>query len=529
MGWSGNLHGKRRSVSNKIGVTRREALAFTAAGLAAAAAPGVGRAAGPQGQLTWGVHISLAPTWFDPAETPGIITPFMVLYALHDAVVKPMPGNPLAPCLAESLSASEDGLVYEFVLRNGVKFHNGDPVTAEDVKFSFERYRGTSHDLMQERMASVEALDPRRVRFTLKKPWTDFLTFYASATGAGWIVPRKYVERVGVDGFKKAPIGAGPYKFVSFTPGVELVLEAFEGYWRKAPSVKRIVLRSIPDEATRLAALKRGEVDIAYSIRGELAEELQRTPGLSLKSALGGTQWVYFPDQWDPKSPWHDERVRRAVNLAIDRKTINEALTLGRSLLSNTIIPVNFEYYWQAPASVYDPAKAGELLAEAGYPKGFDAGDFSCDSSYANVGEAILDNLQAVGIRVRLRPMERAAYVKAYSEKTLKNIVWGGSGAFGNAATRLEAFVVKGGTYVYGSYPDLDELFQQQAVELDPQRREATLHKMQQLVHERAIYAPIWQLGFLNGVGPRVGESAFGRIAGFSYTAPYEDITLKAS
>jgi peptide/nickel transport system substrate-binding protein len=508
------------------GLTRREVLTLTALGLAAGV-PRPGFAAGPEGQLTWGVHISLAPTWFDPAETPGIITPFMVLYALHDAVVKPMPGNPLAPCLAESFSASEDGLTYEFVLRNGAKFHNGEPVTSEDVKFSFERYRGTSHDLMQERMASVEAIDPRRVRFTLKKAWTDFLTFYASATGAGWIVPKKYVEQVGVDGFKKAPIGAGPYKFVSFTPGVELVLEAFEGYWRKVPSVKRIVLRSIPDEATRLAALKRGEVDIAYSIRGELAEELQRTQGLSLKSTLGGTQWVYFPDQWDPKSPWHEERVRHAVNFAIDRKTINEALTLGHSLLSNTIIPVNFEYYWQAPAPVYDPAKARQLLGEAGYPKGFDAGEFSCDSSYANVAEAILNNLQAVGIRVRLRPIERAAYVKAYSEKTLKNIVWGGSGAFGNAATRLEAFVVRGGTYVYGSYPDLDELFQQQAVELDPQRREATLHKMQQLVYERAIYAPIWQLGFLNGVGPRVGESAFARIPGFSYTAPYEDITLK--
>src|SRR5467141_1554929 len=137
MGWSGNLHGKRRSVSNKIGVTRREALAFTAAGLAAAAAPGVGRAAGPQGQLTWGVHISLAPTWFDPAETPGIITPFMVLYALHDAMVKPMPSGPLTPSLAESVSAAEDGLSYDFVLRQGARFHNGDPVTADDVKFSF--------------------------------------------------------------------------------------------------------------------------------------------------------------------------------------------------------------------------------------------------------------------------------------------------------------------------------------------------------------------------------------------------------
>src|ERR1700747_1257579 len=382
----------------KSELTRRELLALSAGGLVAGA-PGLAHAGGPQGQLIWGIHVSLAPTWFDPAETPGLITPFMILYALHDAMVKPMPGQALASCLAESFSAAEDGRSYDFVLRQGATFHNGDPITAEDVKFSFERYRGASHSLMQDRVANIEIPDPGHVRFNLKAPWPDFLTFYSTATGAGWIVPKKYVEKVGDDGFKKAPVGAGPYKFVSFTPGVELVLEAFDGYWRKTPTVKRIVLRSIPDEATRLAALKRGEVDIVYSIRGELAEELQRTPGLSLKSAIVGTQWVYFPEQWDPKSPCNDERVRRAASLAMDRKSINEALTLGRSLLSNSIIPVNFDYYWQGPAPVYDPAKARQLLAEAGYPKGFDAGEFSCDSSYANVGEAILDNLQAVGIR----------------------------------------------------------------------------------------------------------------------------------
>ncbi len=207
------------------------------------------------------------------------------------------------------------------------------------------------------------------------------MTFYTSATAASWIVPKKYVEQVGDEGFKKAPIGAGPYKFVSFTPGLELTMEAFDQYWRKTPSVKRLVFRVIPDESTRLAALKRGEVDIVYSVRGELAEELQRTKGLSLKpTVIQAPFWLYFPDQWDPKSPWHDQRVRLAASLAIDHKTINQALTLGHSRITGSIVPDSFEYYWQPPAPVYDPAKAKKLLAEAGHPNGFDAGDYYCDT-----------------------------------------------------------------------------------------------------------------------------------------------------
>ncbi len=504
------------------------ALIFAALALVFAVAPARAIAA-PEGQITWGVHVSLAPLWFDPADTQGMITPFMVLYAMHDAMVKPMPGHPIAPSLAESWSVSKDGLTYEFILRKGARFHNGDPVTAEDVKFSFERYRGTANKTLKDRVAAVEVLDPGRVRFRMKQPWPDFLTFYSSASGAGWIVPKKYVEKVGDEGFKKAPVGAGPYKFVSFNPGVELVMEAFDQYWRKTPSVKRLVFRVISDEATRLAALKRGEVDIVYSVRGELAEELQRTPGLTLKPAvIQGTFWLYFPDQWDTKSPWHDRRVRQAASLAMDRPTINQALTLGHSKLTGNIIPSSFDYYWQAPAPVYNAARAKQLLAEAGYPNGFDAGEYSCDSSYSNLAEAITNNLQAVGIRTRLRPLERAAFFAAYSEKKLKNIIQGASGAFGNAATRLEAFVVTGGAYVYGSYPDLDGLFQEQASELDRKRREAMLHRMQQLVLDKAMYAPIWELAFLNGVGPRVQESGLGLISGHAYSAPYEDVALKA-
>jgi peptide/nickel transport system substrate-binding protein len=152
-------------------------------------------AAAPEGTVTWGVHITLASRWLDPAETEGIITPFMFLYAIHDALVKPMPAGWNTPSLAESWSQSKDGLTYEFVLRKGVKFHNGEPVTAEDVKFSYERYRGAGVKLLKARVREVQIVDPGRIRFVLKEPWPDFMTFYGtSATGAGWVVPKKYVE-----------------------------------------------------------------------------------------------------------------------------------------------------------------------------------------------------------------------------------------------------------------------------------------------------------------------------------------------
>jgi len=238
--------------------------------------------------------------------------------------------------------------------------------------------------------------------------------------------------------------------------------------------------------------------------------------------------WLYFADQWDPKSPWHDQRVRRAASLAIDHKGINQALTLGHSQITGSIIPNTFEHYWQPPAPSYDPKQAKKLLTEAGHPNGFDAGEYYCDASYANLAEAVLNNLQAIGIRAKLRPLERAAFFKGYGEKSYKNLIQAASGAFGNAATRLEAFVVKGGTYVYGGYPDIDALFQNQAGELDGAKRAVILNKIQELVYERTIYAHLWQLAFLNGAGPRVGESGLGLIAGHAYSAPYEDVTVAA-
>ena len=512
---------------NRSPVSLRIALTAVLLCVRLAPAPAVGS---PEGQLTWAFHVSLAPAWFDPAETAGIITPFKFLYAMHDALVKSMPGNPLAPSLAESWTVAPDSTTYEFVLRRGVKFHNGDPLTAEDVKFSMERYRGAGSGPFKTRILSIDVLDPHRIRFRFKQPWPDFMTFYGTpATGAGWIVPKKYVEKVGDDGFKKVPVGAGPYRFVSFTPGVELVLEAYEQYWRKTPSVKRLVFKVVPEEVTRLAMLKRGDVDIAYSIRGALAEELRRTPGLTLAPNYPpGTFWLVFPEQWTaPRSPWTDQRVRLAVNHAIDRKAINQAETLGFSKITGSIIPQTFEFYWQAPVHPFDPARARRLLAEAGYPGGFDAGDYYCDASYSNLGEAVVNDLKAVGIRTQLRPLERVAFIAQNRDKKLKNIIQTASGAAGNAATRLDAFVAAGGTFTYGSYPDIEGLVREQAGEPDTKKREATLHRIQQMIHERAVFAPIWELAFLNGYGPRVAESGLTLIPGHPYSSPYEDLKLK--
>jgi peptide/nickel transport system substrate-binding protein len=492
--------------------------------------PGVAGSQSPS-TITWAMHVTIAPVWFDPADNTGIATPFMVQEAVHDALVKPMPGNSMSPQLAESWTESPDGLRYEFVLRRNATFHNGDPVTAEDVKFSFERYRGAGVKVLKEKVRTIEMPAPNRVRFTLKEPWPDFLTFYATpATGAAWIVPKKYVEQVGDEGFKKQPIGAGPYRFVSSQPGVEVVFEAYDKYWRKAPAVKRLVMKVVPDESTRLAMLKKGEADIAYLMTGPIAEEIKRTS--SLKLVPSGGQWVTaicMLDQTDPKSPWADRRVRLAASHSIDRKGIADADSLGASPPAGSMIPPGIEFGLTFEPHKYDPARAKQLLAEAGYPNGFDAGELTGTVQFSNLAESVISNFQAVGIRAKFRTIERVAGLTAWKDKKLKNLYQCGAGGYGNAATRMENYYVTGGLYSPGGHPDIDDLFSQQSRELDRKKREALLHRIQQLAHERVLYLPVYALFFNNGVGPRVAEPSLGRIPLHYYSAPFEDLRLKSN
>jgi peptide/nickel transport system substrate-binding protein len=489
-------------------------------------APAPAQSVRPDGEMRWAIYVTLSPNWFDPAEAVGQLTPFWVLYALHDALIKPLPGNLMAPSLAESWTASTDGKTYEFKLREGLKFHNGDPFTAEDVKFSFHRAKARA---IQERVREVVVAGPHRVRFVLHEPWPDFLTYYGSlVSGAGWVVPKKYVEQVGADGFKRNPIGLGPYRLVGHAPGIEIVLEANEQYWRKTPSVKRLVWKMVPDSNTRVAMLKRGEVDIAHLLEVPQAQELKRDPNLRVAFS-GGIAVFYldFFDMWDPKSPWADRRVRLAANYAIDRKALSEAETLGASRPAGNFVPRSFEFALPIEPYPYDPARAKALLAEAGYPNGFDAGEFHQLPPYFSLGEAIIGYFRQVGIRMQMRPMERAAFLAAVQGKKLKGVCVCSSALYGNAASRLSEVLPSDGAYAYGGYPDLDALYKQQAREMDRGKREAMLHQIQRQIHERVRMGPIFEYIWPSGIGPRVAEPALMLIDPYPWSAPLEEVRLK--
>src|SRR5881409_229301 len=481
----------------------------------------------PEGEMRWAIYVTLAPQWFDPAEVQGQINSFWVLYAMHDALVKPMPGNLMTPSLAESWTVSADQRIYDFKLREGLRFHNGDPFTADDVKFSF--HRSKAGKTLKDRVREVEVVGTARVRFHLHEPFPDFMAYYGTVlTGAGWIVPRKYVEKVGDEGFKKHPVGLGPYKFVSHTPGVELVLEAFEGYWRKMPHVSRLVMKTVPDPTTRAAMLKNNEVDIAYMLDAPSALELKRDPSFRLGfSGAIGVHYLDFFDQWDPKSPWSDRRVRLAANHAIDRRALIEAETLGASRPTGSMVPRSFEFALALPAYAYDPAKAKQLLAEAGYPSGFDGGDLYPYPPYWSAGETLVNYLSSVGIRMKMRTMERAAFHTAWAGKKVKGVCMCTLANFGNAATRLAEAVQSEGTYARGADADVETLFKQQARETDRRKREALLHKIQQTLYDRVRFGPLYEFIWPSGIGPRVAEPALLLIDPYPWSAPYEEVRLK--
>ena len=487
----------------------------------------------PKGQIVYAVEVQVAPAWFDPQENPQLITPYVYQYLLHDAVVKHLPGQPFAPSLAESYEIAPDFKSATFKLRSGIKFHSGDPVTPEDVKFSFEKYRGANAKLLKDKTERIEVVDDRTVKFVFKEPFLDFQVLYGSpASGAAWVVPKQYYEQVGPDGFKQTPIGAGPYKLIRQTGGAEFEFEAVTDYWRRTPNVKTIIIRVMTEDATRLAALQNGEADLIGLVPGPLVDVVRANPQLQLAATRSSSIWLEFPGFERPENPFHNSKVRQAVSFALDRKAMSQAEQAGLSAFEGNWIPENWPGAIQRPAPEYDLAKAKQLMSEAGFPNGFETENLTPLPPYYSFGERIITALREIGIRAKLNQMERGAFFQKLTEgpDAFKGIILQYSASPGDAAARIRSYALCKGATSRTCVPEIDERMARYDASADPQEREQLIREVQEYILDTSIFVPMFRSTYLSALGPRIAnywEEVTGVIPQYVTFGPYEDIRLK--
>lgn len=481
----------------------------------------------PKGVMKGVWHFNISADWLDPSITaPSSITNYFPLYIFHDALLKPMPDDVYSPCLAESWTISPDYRTYKFKLRKGVFFHNGDEMTAEDVVFTFKRYKGGPAAMLYSRIEKLEAENPYLFSVTFKKPFPDFMEYLLpGATAIAWIVPKKYIERVGDAEYKKHPIGCGPYKFVEHKPGQYFVGEAFEKYWRKVPKVKRLEIYGVTERSTRYAMIKNGEVDWALSMTEVFYDRVKKDPNLRMSVGLSSTShYIYMAAQWDPKSPWYDARVRKAASLAIDRKPLTdvvypEAPPIDSLGLSGDPEALRF------PVEPYDPEMAKMLMAESGYSKGFHGGKFYTFTEHAAMGEMVATYWKKIGIDCDLTPLERFTWFSQHNTGKMKGAVFIDMFAAPTINARLDYLF---GSTNYGNYPDLQAPWDQYNQAVDPKVRKELIGRIQKSIYERTMVIPLMRAAVPSALGPRVKGDLFKFRGGFPlwYPTPVEDLEL---
>jgi peptide/nickel transport system substrate-binding protein len=527
------------------GLTRRTVL--RAAGLAAIAfaVPFVRRAraaadVAPSGSMVLAWHTNIAPRWLDPQQHDGGATGDNFLNVVQDALIKNFREklyDHLA--LADHFEFAEDAKSAIFRLRPGLKFHNGTSVTPEDVKWSYEHYHGAWAKVLHDRTDGIEIANERTVRFSFKEPFLDFprLIGTANVCGAGWVVPAKYYQEVGQDGFVKNPIGAGPYKLVAQEPGTKLEFEAFEDYYRLV-HVKKFTILSIEDPATRVAMLERGEADIIYFIPGELVARVQSDLKMMLAPVVSGNWWLAFPGFQDPKNPFHDKRVREAISLAIDRDAMNQAECAGLGRVDGNWINDDVEYALDWPKWPRDVAKAKKLMADAGYPDGFTYDWLTPAPPYYSRGERIIAQLQStLGIRGKMQTLERAVYQKreqgGMKEWPGVNILLTGARIGASWANWYETEIKCGGMLGADKYcvTELDAKYDKYLASDKPAERKALAEEIQRAILENYYFVPVFRHAFMNGIGPRIKaakwQDVFPSYKSTGYAYPWEDIELK--
>jgi ABC-type transport system substrate-binding protein len=492
----------------------------------------------PNGKIVLAWHTNIAARWLDPQQHDGTASPDNFIMALHDALIKNLRERRYDdPALAESCAMAEDAKSATFRLRPGIKFHDGTPVTADDVEWSFEHYHGAWGEVLHDRTQGVEVVDDRTIRFHFKEPFLDFpiLLGTANVSGAGWVVPAKYYEQVGQSGFMQKPIGAGPYKLVAHEPGVRLEFEAFADYYRPVHA-KQLTMVSVPEAATRIAMLERGEADIIYNVPGELIDRVKNNPKLMLAPVVSANFWLEFPGFQDPKSPFHDKRVRQAVSLALDRDAINLAECAGLGRVDGNWINDDVEYGMPWPKWEHDVAKAKQLMAEAGFANGFDVAWVTPVPNYYSRGERIVSQLQAIGIRSKLQTIERGVFLKrlqgGLKEWPGVQIILNAARVGGTWSNWYDSFIKCGGFNGQdrNCVPELDAKFSRYLASVEPGERKRLATEIQSEILENYYFVPVFRHAAMQAIGPRVKAAKWQDVfptVTTAYAYPWEDIELK--
>jgi peptide/nickel transport system substrate-binding protein len=528
------------------GMTRRTVLRSAALATTALAAPFVRHTYAvekvvPGGSMVLGWHTNIAPRWLDPLQHDGGATGDNFLNIVQDALIKNHRErlyDQLA--LADHFEFSEDAKSATFQLRENIYFHDGSPVTPDDVEWTYEHYHGAWAKVLHDRTDRVSVLDKRTIRFDFKAPFLDFprLMGTANVCGAGWVVPAKYYQQVGQDGFAQKPIGAGPYKLMAQEPGTRLEFEAFDGYYRPV-HVKKFTIISVPDPATRVAMLERGEADIIYFIPGELVARVQSNPNIMLAPVVSGNWWLEFPGFQDLKNPFHDKRVRQAVSLAIDRDAMNQAECAGLGKVDGNWINDDVEYALDWPKWPRNVAKAKNLMTEAGYPNGFAYDWLTPAPPYYSRGERIIAQLQStLGIRGKMQTLERAVYQKrqqgGMKEWPGVNILLTGVRIGASWANWYESEIKCGGMLAADKFcvTELDAKYDKYLASDKPEERKLLAEAIQREILESYYFVPVFRHAFMNGIGPRIKatkwQDVFPSYKSSGYAYPWEDIELKA-
>jgi peptide/nickel transport system substrate-binding protein len=332
------------------------------------------------------------------------------------------------PAIAESFEISPDWKHIDFFLRDNVKFHDGTILTAEDVKYSLDNYIGRGYRSRfifriswKRTVGDIEIVNPKHVRVHMKKADAGFLR--RLWWGAG-IMPKAYREKIGVKEFAKKPIGTGPFKWVDFKQDRWFTVEAVDKHFLKTPAFKTFRMLYVPEHSTRLAMLKANEADM-ISLIGVHVPQVKSDPNYKVQwIKYASSSILYFADLVDPnsKTPFHDMRVRQAVDMAIDRKLICEKVLFGSSEpLGDVISPISAGYDPSIKPAPYDPEAAKKLLAEAGYPDGFETAiNTTMNNPYV---DAVAASLDEIGIKTKINKFEGGAFLQGYTQKKLRGLV----------------------------------------------------------------------------------------------------------